>query len=110
MYNYSLGIQRHPQKTAFKEFILKPSPDPSGQITTAKGYYDSMYGRISSEWKSEGSKTTYKFTVPANTSATLYLPANKEITESGKRVKAYETEGNKVLISLTSGAYVFEVK
>jgi alpha-L-rhamnosidase len=110
MYNYSLGIQRHPQKTAFKEFILKPSPDPSGQITTAKGYYDSMYGRISSEWKSEGSKTTYKFTVPANTSATLYLPANKQITESGKKVKAYETEGNKVLISLTSGAYVFEVK
>lgn len=110
MYNYSLGIQRHPQKTAFKEFILKPSPDPSGQITTAKGYYDSMYGRISSEWKSEGSKTTYKFTVPANTSATLYLPANKEITESGKKVKVYETEGNKVLISLTSGAYVFEVK
>jgi alpha-L-rhamnosidase len=69
-----------------------------------------MYGRISSEWKSEGSKTTYKFTVPANTSATLYLPANKQITESGKSVKAYETEGNKVLISLSSGVYLFEVK
>ncbi len=110
MYNYSLGIQRHPQKTGFKEFILQPTPDPSGQITSAKGYYDSMYGRISSEWKSEGGKITYKFTVPANTSATLYLPANKQITESGKKVKTEKTEGDKVLISLTSGSYVFEVK
>ncbi|GGD69431.1 hypothetical protein GCM10011514_36930 [Emticicia aquatilis] len=110
MYNYSLGIQRHPQKTGFKEFILKPTPDPSGQITFAKGYYDSMYGRISSEWKNEGGKITYKFTVPANTSATLYLPANKQITESGKTVKTDKTEGDKVLITLTSGSYVFEVK
>jgi len=110
MYNYSLGIQRHPQKTGFKEFILKPTPDPSGQITFAKGYYDSMYGRISSEWKNEGGKITYKFTVPANTSATLYLPANKQITESGKSVKIDKTEGDKVKITLTSGSYVFEVK
>jgi len=69
-----------------------------------------MYGRISSEWKSEGGKTTYKFTVPANTSATLYLPVNKQITESGKSVETYKTEGDKVLILLTSGIYVFEVK
>ncbi len=110
MYNYSLGIQRHPQKTGFKEFILKPTPDPSGQITFAKGYYDSMYGRISSEWKNEGGKITYKFTVPANTLATLYLPANKQITESGKSVKIDKTEGDKVLIPLISGSYVFEVK
>jgi len=110
MYNYSLGIQRHPQKTGFKEFILKPTPDPSGQTTFAKGYYDSMYGRISSEWKNEGGKITYKFTVPANTSATLYLPANKQITESGKSVKTDKIEGDKVKITLTSGSYVFEVK
>jgi alpha-L-rhamnosidase len=110
MYNYSLGIQRHPQKTGFKEFILKPTPDPTGQMTSAKGYYDSIYGRIESEWNSEGGKTTYKFTVPPNTSAALYLPANKQITESGKKVKIEKTEGDKVVISLSSGSYVFEVK
>jgi hypothetical protein len=37
MYNYSLGIQRHPTKAGFKEFILMPTPDPNGQITEAKG-------------------------------------------------------------------------
>ncbi|MFY7912867.1 MAG: family 78 glycoside hydrolase catalytic domain [Emticicia sp.] len=120
MYNYSLGIQRHPQKTGFKEFILKPTPDPTGQITSAKGYYDSMYGRIESSWdlgigisdlkKTNNPKFTYRCTVPPNTSATLYLPANKQITESGKKVKVDKTEGDKVLIALTSGTYVFEVK
>jgi alpha-L-rhamnosidase len=130
MYNYSLGIQRHPQKTGFKEFILQPTPDPTGQINQAKGYYDSMYGRISSEWEIGGLVTDklskqstnlsitnnqstsfkYKCTVPANSSATLYLPANKQITESGKKVKIDKTEGDKVLISLTSGSYVFEVR
>lgn len=136
MYNYSLGIKRHPQKVAFKEFILKPSPDPTGHITSAKGYYDSMYGRIESEWTlvTGGHVTdkletpnasitnntnspfggqgafTYKCTVPPNTSTMLYLPANKQITENGKKVKIEKTEGNKVLISLVSGSYIFEVK
>jgi alpha-L-rhamnosidase len=123
MYNYSLGIQRHPQKAGFKEFILKPTPDPTGQITSAKGYYDSMYGRINSEWELTGNVKTklpltnnqstsfkYKCTVPANTSATLYLPANKQITESGKKVKIDKTENDRVMIPLNAGSYVFEVK
>lgn len=120
MYNYSLGIQRHPQKAGFKEFILKPAPDPTGQITSAKGHYDSMYGRIESEWKftnddlrmtnGENQKWIYKCSIPANSSAILYLPTNKQITESGKAVKILKTEGDKVLIWLSSGNYVFEVK
>jgi alpha-L-rhamnosidase len=110
MYNYSLGIQRHPEKAGFKEFILKPTPDPTGQITSAKGYYDSMYGRISSEWKSQNGKLMYKCTIPANSSAVLYLPANRQITESGKKIKEEKTVGNEVLISLNAGSYVFEIK
>ncbi|WP_245563715.1 alpha-L-rhamnosidase C-terminal domain-containing protein [Spirosoma luteum] len=35
--------------------MLIPTPDPTKQMTFAKGYYDSLYGRISSEWKWEES-------------------------------------------------------
>jgi alpha-L-rhamnosidase len=52
-----------------------PTPDPNGQITEAKGHYDSMYGRIYSAWKSQQNTWTYSATVPANSTATLYLPA-----------------------------------
>jgi alpha-L-rhamnosidase len=83
MYNYSLGIQRDPAHPGFKRFILKPAPDPTGQMTWAKGYYDSMYGKIASEWRLEKEKLIYKTSVPPNTTARLYLPASTVIT-SGK--------------------------
>lgn len=115
MYNYSLGIQRHPLKAGFKEFVLQPTPDPGGHITSAKGYYDSMYGRISSEWSTKTGKLVYKATVPANSSATLYLPAKElsHVLESGKPISSWKgvrMENDRVLIPLSSGTYSFEVK
>lgn len=122
MYNYSLGIQRHPDKAAFKEFVLKPTLDPDNRITFAKGYVDTMYGRISSEWRlvtggldTGKTKFSYKCTVPANTTATLHLPAKSltQITESGKPIaqwKGAKLENGEVILPLISGSYVFEVK
>lgn len=113
MMAYSLGIQR--DEPGFKKFILQPEIDPTGQMTSAKGYYDSQYGRIESEWKLEGKKLTYKATVPANTTATLYLPAAslKAVTESGndvdkaKGIKIVKFEQGKVVAELASGIYSF---
>jgi alpha-L-rhamnosidase len=115
MYNYSLGIQRSPEKAAFKQIVLKPTPDPDKVMTFAKGYYDSVYGRIGSEWKLENGKWVYKCTIPANTSATLHLPvANaNQISESGKSIaqwKGLKQENGQVIIPLVSGSYVFEIK
>lgn len=115
MYNYSIGIQSDENAPGFKNFILKPSPDPTGEMTFAKGYYDSMYGRIESGWLLEGNKLTYTAKVPANTTAILYLPASseKEIIESGKEIANTEGisfikyENNKVVFELKSGDYKF---
>ncbi len=115
MYNYSLGIQRHPEKAGFKEFVLNPTPDPSKQITFAKGYYDSMYGRINSSWEFKNGKLIFSCTVPANTSATLFLPAKEinQIKENAKSIsnwKGVKVENEKIVIPLLSGNYTFEVK
>ena len=114
MYNHSLGIQRDPKLAGFKEFVLKPTPDPDKKMTFAKGYYDSVYGRISSEWKWEGNKWIYKTTVPANTSAILYLPASslKQVNEGGKSIsdwKGVSLVDGQVLIPLQSGEYTFQI-
>jgi alpha-L-rhamnosidase len=92
MYNHSLGIERDEVYPGFKRFILQPEPDPTGGITWAKGHYDSMYGRIESEWKVDADQGIhyYRFKVPANTTTTLYLPASDL-----KMVK----EGNNPLVS-----------
>ncbi|MEK6476274.1 family 78 glycoside hydrolase catalytic domain [Catalinimonas sp. 4WD22] len=116
MYNYSLGIQR--ETPGFKTFILQPTPDPTGEMTWAKGYYDSMYGRIESEWRMEEGQLVYKARVPANSTATLYLPAGsvKTVEESGKRLKRakgisdIKEEEGKIICKLASGSYEFVVE
>lgn len=119
MYNYSLGIQRDEASPGFKRFILRPMPDPTGQMTFARGHYDSMYGRIESSWKVEDGLTRYDFTVPGNTTALLYLPARslKSVRESGKgiykKIRGVEFIGKEdgvVKLRLYPGRYEFTVK
>ena len=118
MYNYSLGIQRDENEPGFKHFILQPTPDPDKVMTFAKGYYDSMYGRIESGWRMDKGNLIYSATVPANTTATLFLPAlsEKGITESGKvstmskGVRFIKYEKGKAIFELKSGSYEFMTK
>ncbi|MEZ5042867.1 MAG: family 78 glycoside hydrolase catalytic domain [Saprospiraceae bacterium] len=118
MYNYSLGIQRSPEKAAFQHIILKPTPDPDKVMTFAKGHYDSVYGTIKSEWRYQGDQLIYLVTIPANTSATLYLPTNnvKKAKESGKKLKPrngisqLSMEDDQVKMNISSGEYRFEIK
>lgn len=119
MYNYSLGIQRDEAFPGFKHFILKPAIDLAGKMKYAKGYYDSMYGRIESGWEIENEIIRYTFNIPGNTSALLYLPASsvKDVKENGKGILKKSTgikfigENNgKVILELESGGYQFEVK
>jgi alpha-L-rhamnosidase len=115
MYSYSLGIQRDPEVAAFKKFILKPTPDPNHKIKFAKGYYDCMYGRISSEWKYVGDNLEYKVNIPPNTSAKLYLSAKNidQISESGKFINAWkgvEIGKDTIMLNLGSGSYSFTIK
>lgn len=117
MCNYSLGIQRDENYPGFKHFILKPEVDVTGAMTYAKGYYDSMYGRINSSWKKEEDALIYQCTVPANTTARLYLPAvsvegisegNKSLKKS-KGVEYIGVEDGKVILVLSSGDYSFRI-
>jgi alpha-L-rhamnosidase len=113
MIAYSLGIQR--DEPGFRKFILQPEPDPTGQMSYAKGYYDCMYGRIISEWKTENNVLACEATVPANTTAVLYLPAASanSVKEGGKPIKYSKGiafirfESGKAVYELKSGRYKF---
>ena len=117
MYNYSLGIERDENHPGFKHFVLQPEPDPTGEMSWAKGYYDSTYGRIVSEWQISNNICNYHFKVPANTTATLYLQASStDMIRLGNKPLASSQfieimgEGNgKVIMKLQSGDYQFSV-
>jgi alpha-L-rhamnosidase len=118
MIAYSLGIQRDETNPGFKHFILQPQPDPTGQMTYAKGYYESLYGKIESDWSIDEGTLTYRATVPANTSATLYLPATsaESVMRDGKKIKNerglkfVKFENGKAVYELQSGSYVFNAR
>jgi alpha-L-rhamnosidase len=113
MMAYSLGIQR--DEPGFRKFVLQPEPDPTGEMKWAEGHYDSVYGRINSAWKLDGKSLTYRATVPANTTATLYLPSANAaaVKEGGKSaseaagVTFLRHENGRAVYSLKSGEYVF---
>ncbi|RPI21297.1 MAG: hypothetical protein EHM61_25115 [Acidobacteria bacterium] len=113
MMAYSLGIQR--DEPGFRKFILQPEPDPTGTMTWAEGYYDSTYGRINSAWSVDGKTLSYRTTVPANTTATLYLPTADAgtVKEGGKGaaeaigVKFLRYENGRAVYLLESGSYQF---
>ena len=117
MYEHSLGIQRDEAKPGFQHYILEPEPDPTGKISFAKGYYNSVYGKIRSSWKVTGKKLQYEFAVPANTSATLFLTAKDaaHITEAGQVIRqrpgiVYSgVVKGKHCFQLGSGTYIFNV-
>ena len=113
MYNFSLGIQRDEENPGFKHFLLQPEPDEPGGLQYASGFYDSMYGRIESKWERKGNRLVYSFVIPANTSATVSLPAasQKSLLLDGKKLKKnqYKLIGNKYVLEFASGQYQFTV-
>ena len=77
-----------------------------------------MYWRIfsSRNWKREGAKLRLEVTIPANTTATVYVPTKDAagVTESGmpaakaEGVKFLRMQDNAVVHAVGSGTYRFQ--
>ena len=78
MMAYQLGICADPAQPGYQHFILQPTA--GGSFSYTKGSFESPYGTIVSGWTAEnGEMTSYDAVVPANTTATLYLPVSSKL-------------------------------
>lgn len=68
------GIFPDPAQPGFKHIILRPY-FPKG-LDHFEATHLSPYGEISSQWERQGKRITYRVTVPPNSTATFYPPAN----------------------------------
>jgi len=100
------GIRPDESGPGFKKIIIKPAV--VGDLTWVKCSYDSIHGRIVSNWKRESGKLTMDVTIPINTTATVYVPAKDEtsVTESG--LPAAKADGVNFL-RMENGAAILEV-
>lgn len=110
------GINPDAQHPGYQSFTIRPRPTP--EVSWCQASYDSIRGRIVSDWKMDGNKFTLKLTVPANTTATVYLPTKdiKMVTESGRvlaraaGVKLVKMEADHAVLEVGSGDYLFVSK
>lgn len=86
-YEYLGGIKA--LKPGFKEIRLKPYV-PAGLDWVTCSYY-SVYGQIKSEWKVKDGKFVWTFTIPANTTAKVWLPGDLSPTDYGSGTYTLKT-------------------
>lgn len=82
-------------------------PTPTGDLTFVKATHNSPYGLISSEWHRDGKKFDWNIEIPANTTATVYVPATNLSSVTAKNLRPFRFEKGHALFELGSGKYHF---
>ena len=110
VYRSVAGIDTNVDGAGYREIVVHPLLD--ARLTHARGEYDSVYGRIVSDWNSKTGKSfSINLTIPANTKAKIYLPVipNARVIEDHHPVAAIPQSGS-LLVQLGSGSYHLEVR
>lgn len=114
MFRSMLGIDS--DGAGFRKIVMKPELGEG--VTWAKGHYDSINGRIGSDWKIEDGRFRWSVVVPPNTMATVYVPAQKmeEVSVDGQQgasspdVEFLRMENGRAVFKVGSGRYGFVSK
>ena len=111
-YENMAGIKSNPETPGFKQIIMKP--DFEAGLTYVNASYESIHGLIKSHWKKSKNNLQWNITIPANTSALVYLPTTNisDVALNGKKITAETSkiEGAKLVLTLPSGTYNVSVK
>ncbi|MDP4205629.1 MAG: family 78 glycoside hydrolase catalytic domain, partial [Bacteroidota bacterium] len=113
-YKHLAGIHCDMRAPGFKHVLINPSI--VGDLKYVNAYYDSMYGRIGSSWKLENGKLIMNVSIPANCTATVYIPTRQasSVLESGhaaanaQGVTFLREEAGKAVFTVGSGNYNFQ--
>lgn len=113
-YNSLAGIKPDLSSPGMKHFYIEPVP--VAELNSCKASYDSLYGRICSEWKvGKDGNLNLRVEIPANTSATVVIPrwGDGTVLESGNPVNRNSNivvdERDSYRMRVLSGTYEFVV-
>jgi len=111
-----VGLDTYEDGVGYKHIKIKPHI--GGGFTSAAASLQTYYGKLSSGWKVEPGRILMDVEIPANTTATVYLPAinSDVVTESNvplslsKEIKIKGIEDGYLLLQLGSGKYQFVIE
>jgi alpha-L-rhamnosidase len=113
-YKWVAGIQPDPEAIGFDKIIIRPQI--ISNINWVKAYYNSVRGKIVSEWRRDDKIFSLNMCIPVNTTAIVYLPSKDvtKISEGGsdissvKSVQFLKMEAGRAIFEIGSGSYSFE--
>ncbi|MEY4387901.1 MAG: hypothetical protein RLY20_3184, partial [Verrucomicrobiota bacterium] len=114
-YQWLGGIQPATDAVGFDRIIIRPQPVKD--LEWVRCSYHSVRGEIASNWKRVGNRLKLEVVIPANTTATVYLPAGnvQPVKEGGRPVEnspgvlGVRTDNGKPVVEIGSGHYDFEI-
>lgn len=116
-YNGLVGIDQADSSIAYQNIVIHP--EFVGELTFVKGSYQCLYGKVVSEWEKKKEILTLHVKIPANTTATVYLPTENsiDIQENGIAIQKLNTvienlghKNGQTILKIGSGDYHFTVK
>ena len=113
MYRVIAGIDTKTEGAGYKQIIIKPTI--GGKLDSVKADYETNYGKVNSHWKVTNGAVSLEVTIPANTTATVYIPAKagSSLLEGGQpaannpEIKAAAAEPGYLVVNVGSGIYHF---
>ncbi len=113
MFRTIIGLNPDAAEPGYKHFTLRPRP--GGGLTWARGAYRSLHGRIACAWRVDAGRLTIDVTIPANTTATVYVPAAdaEQVQESGRPastadgVRFLRADDGAAVYAVAAGRYTF---
>ena len=115
LYQCVAGLDVDAERPGYKHAIVRPRVLPDGGVGSAKASIETMYGRAASAWRIEGDRLHLDVTVPANATATVYVPAADAaaVTEGDRpaaeaeAVRFVEMRGACAVFEVGAGRYAF---
>ncbi len=112
-YKWLAGIQPHPEAIGFDRIIIRPQAIKDLKWVEAR--YKSVRGMIASKWSVKDGRFTLDVTIPVNTTATVYVPAQdiSDVTEgastaaNAESVRFMSFKDNVAVYEIGSGVYSF---
>ncbi|MGW5735064.1 MULTISPECIES: alpha-L-rhamnosidase [Streptomyces] len=103
MYANIAGIA--PAAPGFRKITVRPRP--GGGVTEAQGTFDARYGPVTTHWKADAEGFRLTLTLPANTTAEVWIPAAKRTQVTHGATEFLRMEDGCAVFAAGSGTHRF---
>ena len=102
MYRNITGLDTYDEGPGYKK--IRIMPHTGGNLSYASAELETGYGKLSVYWKISDGKLSMDIEIPANTTATVFIPASTEtaITENGKSL----SDEKEIVVKGMVGKYI----